>query len=328
MLLADVPYIPELFLNYQQEELTTKNRFIASGILATNSAIQAEFLKGGRTVDIPFFGDLSGDDELLSDTVGLTPVGIDGDVQTGVRVMRGKSWKSSNLAAELSGADPSQAIARRTGFYWTTRLQVAALKIMEAMYASGGPLNSSHLVGGNSTATTGGAFIDGFAQLGDSGNEVSTICMHSKVYYSLTKSDLSVSGLFASSQIDSRVSGQTPEFQSFLGRRVIVDDDMPFTVGTGTGGTNTYTSYLFAPGALSYATAPAEVPYEIERDKFKGIDYLINRTHYLVHPSGMSWVGTATGNGPSNAELATAANWAKVYDDNKNIKMIALRTFV
>jgi hypothetical protein len=329
MLLADVPYIPELFLAYQQEELSTKNRFIRSGILSTNEAIQSEFSKGGRTIDLPFFGDLSGDDELLSDVTGLTPVGIDGDVQIGVRLMRGKAWKSSDLAAELAGSDPMQAIARRTGFYWQTRLQTAALKILDGLFDAAGPLNGSHTFGGNSTATDAGAFIDAIAKLGDSGNQVTGIAMHSAVYYKLTKADLSVGGAFgsAASQIDTRVSAENPEFEAFLRRNVIVDDSLPFTVGTGTGSTNTYTSYLFAPGALAYANAPAKVPYEVERDKFKGIDYMINRTHYMVHPNGLSWVGTASGSGPSNAELATAANWDKVYSDNKNIRMIALRSY-
>jgi hypothetical protein len=321
MLLANVPYIPELWLRYQQEELSTKNRFVQSGILVTNEAIQEEFVKGGRTIDLPFFGDLTGEDELLNDITGLTPQEIEGDVQVGVRLMRGKSWKSSDLAAELSGSDPMQAIARRTGFYWQTRLQAAALSVMAGVFAANGPLNSSHTAGGGSTATDAGAFIDAFAKLGDSGNEVTAIAMHSAVYYELTKTDLSVGGAFGNvaSQIDTRVSAENPEFESFLRRRVIVDDSLPVSGGV-------YTSYIFAPGALAYATAPAKVPYEVDREKLKGIDILINRTHYMVHPNGIAWVGSASGNGPSNAELATGTNWEKVYTDNKNIKMIALRT--
>ena len=37
----------------------------------------------------------------------------------------------------------------------------------------------------------------------------------------------------------------------------------------------------------------------------------------------MKWVGTPAGVTPTNAELATAANWSKVYDD-KDIRVVKL----
>lgn len=330
MLFGSVPYIPELFLGYQQEELTTKNAFIRSGILTTNSAIQAEFDKGGRTIDLPFFGDLSGDDEVIDDTQSLTPAEMAGDYQTGVRLQRAKAWKASDLAAELSGADPMQAIARSTGRFWTTKMQTTLLKVMEAQFGTGGPLESSHVYGGNSTANGPGAFIQGIAKLGDSGNQLRMMAMHSAVYYDLTGIDLSQSGAFAISQIDTRISEESPEFETYLRRGVIVDDSLPVSAGTGTGGTDVYTSYLFAPGCLAYATAPTKNPVETDRDKLNssGIDYLVNRMQYMIHPNGMRWIGTAAKASPSNAELATPTNWEKVFVDNKNIKMVAVKTYV
>jgi hypothetical protein len=328
MLFGSVPYIPELYQEYQQETLSTKNALIRSGILVTNSAIEQEFAKGGRTVDLPFFGDLSGEDEILSDIVGLTPEEMDGDVQTGVRLMRGKAWKTSDLAAELSGSDPMQAIARRTGFFWGTRMQIVALKILDGAFLPTGPLASTHVYGDNTTVNNAGAFLKGIAKLGDSGNELRMVAMHSGAYYDLAGLDLSVGGSFSQSQIDTRISAESPEFASFLRRGVIIDDSLPVQYGAGTDGKDVYTSYLFAPGALAYATAPAKVPVEDERNKFKGIDYLINRMHYMIHPNGLSWVGNSASNGPSNTELATPSNWEKVYRDDKNIKMVAVKTIV
>lgn len=328
MLFGSVPYIPELYLQYQQEALATKNALIRSGILTTNEAIQAEFAKGGRTIDLPFFGDLTGEDELLSDIVGLTPEEMDGDVQVGVRLLRGKAWKASDLAAELSGSDPMQAIARRTGFFWSTRLQATTLKILDGCFLPSGPLATSHVYGDNTTTNNAGALLKGIAKLGDSGGDLRMIAMHSAVYYDLAGLDLSVGGSFSTSQIDTRISEESPEFASFLRRGVVIDDSLPVEVGAGSGGEDVYTSYLFAPGALAYAMAPAKVPVEDERDKFKGIDFLINRTHYMVHPNGLSWTGTASGSGPSNPELATPTNWEKVYRDDKNIKMVAVKTII
>jgi hypothetical protein len=327
MLLAGVPLIPELFFDYQQEEIRDKNALVTSGLMVTNAAIQAEFAKGGKTIDLPFYGDLTGDSEIDSDTVASNPADISGDIQVGVRNMRRKSWRSSDLAAALSGSDPSQAIARSTGRYWIRDMQVVVRNILNGLFATGGPLVSSHAVGGNSSQLSSGLMVDGIAKLGDAGDELTGVMMHSAVYYALMKLDLIVPAS-NTSQIDTRLSGQALEMDTYLGRPVFKDDRLPFTAGAGTGGTTVYDTFFFGPGAFAYATAPAKTPVESDRDKFLGIDFLINRTHYLVHPNGLSWRGNAVAAAPSNAELATAANWVKVFDDDRNIRITRMRCFI
>ena len=327
MLLAGVPLIPELFFDYQQEEIQDKNALVTSGLMVTNAAIQAEFAKGGKTIDLPFYGDLTGDSEIDSDTVASNPASIGGDVQVGVRNMRRKSWQSSDLAAALSGSDPSQAIARSTGRYWIRDMHVVLRSILNGLFSTGGPLATSHAVGGNSSQLSPGLMVDGIAKLGDAGDELTGVMMHSAVYYALMKLDLIVPAS-NTSQIDTRLSGQALEMDTYLGRPVFKDDRLPFTAGAGTGGATVYDTFFFGPGAFAYATAPAKTPVETDRDKFLGIDFLINRTHYLVHPNGLSWKGNAAAAAPSNAELATPANWAKVFDDDRNIRITRMRCYV
>jgi hypothetical protein len=327
MLLAGVPLIPELFFDYQQEEIRDKNALVTSGLMVTNAAIQAEFAKGGKTIDLPFYGDLTGDSEIDSDTVASNPADISGDIQVGVRNMRRKSWRSSDLAAALSGSDPSQAIARSTGRYWIRDMQVVVRNILNGLFATGGPLVSSHAVGGNSSQLSAGLMVDGIAKLGDAGDELTGVMMHSAVYYALMKLDLIVPAS-NTSQIDTRLSGQALEMDTYLGRPVFKDDRLPFTAGAGTGGTTVYDTFFFGPGAFAYATAPAKTPVESDRDKFLGIDFLINRTHYLVHPNGLSWRGNAVAAAPSNAELAAPANWVKVFDDDRNIRITRMRCYI
>jgi hypothetical protein len=327
MLLSGVPFIPQLFLEYQQEEIQDRNALVSSGLMVTNDAIQTEFAKGGKTIDLPFFGDLTGDSEILDDTTGLTPANLGGDVQTGVRNMRGKSWKSSDLAGELAGSDPMQAIARRTGQYWVRDMQKTLVSILKGMFVSGGPLASSHAVGGTSTQLTQSAMVSGIAKLGDAGQELTGIVMRSPVYYALMNLDLIVPAS-STSQLDTRLSAQRLELGTYLGRPVFVDDTLPVDVGAGTGGADVHHTYFFGPGAFAYATAPAKTPVETDRDSLKGIDYLINRTHYMIHPNGISWVGNAAGSSPTNTELATGANWQKVFTDNRNIRVTQLRAYV
>lgn len=327
MLLAQVPFIPELFLSYQQEINQNKSGFFRSGIVATNDAVTAEFAKGGRTITIPHFNDLSGASEILSDVTGLTAATIAGSAQIGVRNLRGRAWQSSDLAAELAGDDPMLAIARRTGEYWTRDCQSIMISMLTGVFGAGGPLASTHVVGGNSTALTAGVMIDAIARLGDAGQDLGAVAMHSAPYYSLIKQDLIIpSGQTA--QIDSRISTERAEFGTYLGRPVIVDDSLPVAVGAGTGGTNVYDIYFFAAGALVYSEILPKTPVETDRDVLRGVEVLVNRKEFMMHPVGLSWVGTAAGNAPTNAEFATPTNWTKVFQDNRNIKMINLKAFV
>lgn len=328
MLLANVPFVPKLFLGYQQEELQNKNVLVNSGLMTTNQEIQDEFAKGGKLIDLPFFGDLSGDSEILSDVTGLTPANIGGNTQQGVRHMRGKAWQSSDLAAELAGDDPAQAIARRTGVYWRGEMQKVILNTMKGLFAAGtGPLASSHAVGGTSTQLSPQQVINGIAKLGDAGQQLTGVFMHSRTYYALMAMDLIVPAS-STSQLDTRLSQEALELGTIYGRPVFVDDSMPVDTGAGTGGADVLHTYFFGPGAFGYATAPAKTPVETDRNSLKGIDYLINRTHFLVHPNGVSWTGTAAGNSPTFAELSTGGNWTKVFTDNRNIRLTQLRAYI
>lgn len=327
MLLANVPFIPELFLSYQQEINQNKSGFFRSGIVAMNDAVTAEFAKGGRTITIPHFNDLSGDSQVLSDVTGLTAAVIGGSTQVGVRNLRGRAWQSSDLAAELAGDDPMYAIARRTGEYWVRDTQAVLISIMKGVFGAGGPLAATHVAGSNATVLGATAMVDAIATLGDAGQDLGAIVMHSAPFYNLIKQDLIVPTQSVA-QIDTRVSGERAEFGTYLGRPVIVDDTLPVDPGAGTGGVDVYTSYFFAPGALVYSEILPKTPVETDRDVLRGIEVLVNRKEYMLHPVGLSWTGSAAGNSPTNAEFATPASWTKVFQDDRNIKMVALNTIL
>lgn len=332
MLLANVPFIPELFLSYQQEINQNKSGFFRSGIVAMNDAVTAEFAKGGRTITIPHFNDLSGDSEILSDTTGLTAAVIGGNTQIGVRNLRGRAWQSSDLAAELAGDDPMFAIARRTGEYWVRDTQAVMISILKGVFGTGGPLASTHVAGGLGTELSGPVMIDAISTLGDAGQDLAACAMHSAPYYHLVKNDLIVPAQ-QTSQIDTRVSAERAEFGTYLGRPVIVDDTLPINAGasTGTGtaaGRDVYSIYFFAPGALVYSEILPKTPVETDRDVLRGIEVLVNRKEYMMHPVGLSWTGTAAGNAPTNGEFSTPGNWTKVFQDDRNIKMVELQAYI
>ena len=333
MLLANVPFIPELFLSYQQELNQAKSGFFRSGIVTENAAISAEFEKGGRTITIPHFNDLAGDSEILSDVIGLTAAVLGGNSQIGVRNLRGRAWQSSDLAAELAGDDPMRAIAIRTGEYWVRDTQTVMVNILRGLFgpaAGGGPLAANHLFGGTAQEIDQEAMIDAIALLGDAGQDLTGVAMNSVCYYELVKLDL-IQPATQIAQIDTRVSRERAEFGTYLGRPVIVDDGLlPFgdLVGGGTGalnGNDIHDIFFFGPGAFSYAEIAPKTPVETDRDVLRGIEVLVNRKEYMLHPVGLNWTGAAAGNSPTNAEFATPGNWQQVFADDRNIKITCLR---
>lgn len=330
MLLAQVPFIPSLFLSYQQEINQNKSGFFRSGIIAQNQAISEEFAKGGRTITIPHFNDLSGSSEILSDVVGLTAAVLAGNRQVGVRSLRGRAWQSSDLAAELAGDDPMLAIARRTGEYWVRDTQAVMVSILQGIFGTAGPLAASHTAGGTATPLDGVAMIDAIARLGDAGQDLGAIAMPSAPYYDLIKKDLIIPAT-QTSQIDTRISAERAEFGTYLGRPVIVDDALPSVPAGGTGagaGRNLYYVYFFAAGSIVYSEILPKTPVETDRDVLRGVEVLVNRKEYMLHPVGLSWTGAAAGNSPSNAEFATPGNWAKVFSDDRNIKIVRLAAYI
>ena len=99
------------------------------------------------------------------------------------------------------------------------------------------------------------------------------------------------------------------------GRRIIVDDTIP--AGT---------LYLFGEGAIGLGNGFMEKETEVGREALKGIgiDYLVSRRAFLLHPRGVRFKAqTVTGITPSNAELANKANWERVYEP-KDIRIVKM----
>jgi hypothetical protein len=61
---------PELFNKYVTERTAVVSRFRQSGIVANMTDVLGDRL-GGTTVTMPFFQDLTGDDEVVDDTKDL-----------------------------------------------------------------------------------------------------------------------------------------------------------------------------------------------------------------------------------------------------------------
>lgn len=309
--IADV-IVPEVFNPYVIERTAELSALVRSGIIVKDPELDKLALAGGRLINMPYWKDLSGDDEVLDDNGALTPGKITAGQDVAALLMRGKAWSVSDLAKALSGDDPMKAIADLVAEYWARQRQKTLLATLKGVFSA--PSMAGNILDisgetGEVSKINGTSFIDAKNKLGDASDKLTAVVMHSSVFAALEKQNLI--------QYIPNSEGIV-EFPSYMNKRVIVDDGAPLEAGV-------FTTYLFGEGAIGEGNGEAPVPTETDRDSLAGEDILINRQHFLLHPRGVKFTDTTVVKAsPSNTELALAANWNRVYE-NKNIRIVAFK---
>jgi hypothetical protein len=288
--------------------------------------------EGGDFVNVPFWkANLSGDLEVLSDSTSLTPGKITADKQVGVILHRGRAFEARDLAALAAGSDPMAAIGAKVGEYVANQQQADLYKCLEGVFGS--------LTGSDSPAfdalrfDTSGATALGPRQvararaiLGDQGDKLTAVAMHSACYYDLverkaidyvtnTEARLSTPATGASTinAIGGSVAAAYGDVRvpTYMGLNVIVSDDITNSAGN-------YACYFFTAGAVATGEQAA-MRTETDRDILAKSDAMSLDMHYIYHPVGAKWGVTTTN--PTRAQLATVGNWSKVYE-TKNIGIV------
>ena len=313
--LSDV-IVPELFNPYVTQKTKALSALFASGIAESNPAFNHLASEAAPIHTMPFFEDLKGDPEDVVEGVDLTAHKIESKKDVSTTIRRAMMWSATDLSASLSGADPMAAIGSLVAGFWARNLQKELVSELSGIF--GAPSMADHLLdisglSGKAANISASAFIDACQLLGDAQSDLTAVCMHSA-----TKAYLKKQNLIVTERDSTDV-----EFDTYQGRRVIVDDGCPVDSGV-------YTTYLFGNGAVAYGDGSPVgfVPTEVDRDKRKGsgVDFLINRRTFILHPRGIKWTNNtrAHAESVSRAELATAANWERVYEP-KAIRIVALK---
>lgn len=303
--------VPEVFNQYVQERIPTLSELWTSGIVASVDGLSILGTRGGTQITMPFWNDLDGEEEILSDTVPLGVDKIDAAQDVAVLHTRGKAWGVNDLAKALAGDDPMERIGDLVADYWSRRFQVQLLAELQGIFASGTmDDNVSDISGasGDAAIIGGETIVDALYKLGDANARLTALAVHSSTMARMVKDDL-IEFL--------RDSEGNPTIPVYMGKRVLVDDTMPASSGV-------FTSYLFGQGAFGFGEGNAPVPTETDRDSLQGEDILINRRHFVLHPRGVMWVGDPTGVSPTNAELRVGANWERVWH-NKNVRIVQFK---
>lgn len=334
--LADV-IVPEIFSPYVQQQTEEKSRLIQSGAMVADPVLSGVLSGGGTMFSEPSFRDLDNDaDKVSTDQSGTSsPNKIGTSLEVQVRLSRNNSWSSYDLTGDLAGADPMTAIADRVANYWTRRLQAAFVATMKGIFADnakapdGSPVYDTHTqndmthdISGSYTAGStdfsAEAFIDACLTMGDSMEDLSLVMVHSIVYGRMQKNNL----IDFIPDSEGRVTIPT-----FLGRRVVTDDGIPFSTGT-------FQTWLFGAGAVRFGAGQPKVPTEVDRAPAAGNGggqtTLFNRVEWIIHPVGHAFRGAPAAGGPDNTDnsnmLAHEDSWKRVYPERKQIKIARLIT--
>lgn len=305
-----------------------------SGVVVRNAVLDGLANSPGKTAELPFWKDI---DETVAPNISsddpgttATPAKITQGEQISRKLMLNKGLSASDLASELAmGPDAMTHIRGRVDTYWRRQWQRYLVAASNGVLADNVANDSSDMVhdvasesiAGQSAATkfSRSNFTSAAFTLGDAFEDIAAIAVHSVVYKTMVDND----------DIDfiPDSAGQLT-IPTFMGRRVIVDDGMTVTAGTTDG--FKYTSVLFGQGAFGWGEGMAKVPVEVEREASQGngggIETLWTRKTQIIHPFGFKFTaGSVSGDSPTLAEMALAANWDRVID-RKNVPLAFLIT--
>lgn len=330
--LTDV-IVPELFNPYVIKRTMELSALFNSGIVQNNSEFDRLASEAAPIHNMPFFEDLTGDAEAIIEDADLTAGKITSSKDVSTTIRRAKMWAATDLAAALAGADPMKVIGDLVAKYWSRQMQKELIAILKGVFGTytpeGGEATTpfaEHILD-ITTASSAAAkkisassFIDALQLLGDAQETLTGVVMDSAA-----KSYLKKNNLLATERDSSSV-----EFSTYQDRRVIVDDGCPVET---TDAGQVHTLYLFGEGAVALGNGNPVgfVPTETDRDKKKGsgVDYLINRKTFILHPRGVAWQNKVRENveTPTREELSNALNWQRVYEA-KQIPMVAFKFLI
>lgn len=261
--------VPEVFSGYVTAQTMERSALCQSGIIANDEVMDA-LASGPATIcQMPYLEDLAGESETMTDAGAIVPGKMGAGKDVARKQARAKAWGASGLAAALSGADPMGAIGERVADWWARDMQRVLLATMEGVFASASmaaKVLDISAKSGNAALFSPEAFVDASQLMGDAKELLTAVAMHSDVEAYLAKQQLIeyLPGALAGTRIP-----------VYMGKRVIVDDGVPFDKGTKKGA-----MYLFGEGAISLGngTHPRIVETEVARDGLasSGEDFLVN----------------------------------------------------
>jgi len=300
--------VPEVFTDYLIQKTVEKNAFLASGIATSDPSVV--ITRGGRTVNIPFWKNLGGEAEILSDSDALTVNKVDADGDVAAIHARGVAYGVNNLATLLAGDDPMKVIAEKLAGKWDSEIQKVLIQTLKGAFGVTGLKDSVNDC--SSKVLDSAIMTDSMFLLGDHFQNINAIAMHSAVLCKLQNLNL----------VDKVVPSEAQlPILTYMGKRIIVDDGLAPEAAESS---KVFPVYFFGSGAFAWNENAQFSTIKTDEDILTDESIIASRRVFTMHPRGVKWVGNAASTTPSNTELATASNW-QLVEDRKNVNMALLK---
>lgn len=325
-ILTDVNFQSQVFKDTMLGEFTDRLGLLSSGILveAPESVISSN--DRGYTVAVPKWNTLSGDSVQITTATSTTINNFTDYKDIAVWVEREKAWGSDQMIAVVAGKDPTEEIARQLGMYGAIEMHRIAMKTLTGVFATA--LGTTHTYDGSGDVINPDSIVEAKYLLGDNNDLLKVIVMNSKVEADAIKQKILT---YDNGGADTYNTGRVG---NLLGLAPTISDKLAAV-------SSVYSSFIGAIGSMIYKLRNRPVQrftnanvykigqFEVELNREAktagGQDELIMRWSGLTHVPGVQWNGTVASN-PTDAQLATGANWTKVATDDKLIKLVQLKT--
>jgi hypothetical protein len=331
------------FLSYTSERIFEQSKWIQSGIITRNSALDAR--AGGTRVRVPFFDFITPTEERIDSsnswgTSGagyLTSQNVTADEQIMTILRRGFQYAMDDISKLGTGADALGHVRDQLAAAINKQKTATLMAQLDGLF---GNISGSGVLGANTLNKTGTTsatasnyltpanVVAAKQLLGERGMELTTIAMHSAVaayleelgYLQVQTSGGTVyAGGGVGAGLGAGVVGR------FAGLNVVVDDQ----IGVISGGTathlNKYKVLLFGTNVIGEGVQQ-DLRIEYDRNKSSFQDLLIVDQHFGFHVTGTKW--SAAGDNPSNAttsgNLGATGSWGLAYNNAKNIPLVRL----
>ena len=343
--LSDV-ITPEVFADYMTQDTMKGTAFFNAGLIQPDAELSNKLAGGGTTFQAPKWDDLRGtlggiSTDNPADILALNNVGS--FQETAVRMTHNEGWGAMQFASQLAGSSAMTRIGDRVKNWWDLYFNDVAANLLLGIVSSNLANNAGDMYHDAGAASFSGTVaLDAAQRLGDAKNKLNILSIHSKTESRMQKAGLLTNAFTPEKDIDGR------EFtgQMYMNKwRVVVDDRMPngqtATDANPGGGAsvngvalaaNEYLSVLSAPDVIGHGESQNEIiPVEVDREALagngSGEDRLVTRRVFTFHPRGHRFTSASmAGSTPTLAEIANGANWTRVYPEQKQMGMVAIKT--
>jgi len=328
------------FYKYLTEEIFERSAFIKSGVLQPDARLNNII---GSRAEMPFFAPLDYNEENVnsSATWGDNGAGFyqtqrqTAATQYATQTVRGAAFAMDDLSEVYTDEDALANIRSQLSTDMARKFEQKLLNQLDGLLGAGGPLNATNTID-ISEATPGSEDETNFMNatnvtrakylLGERALTLNTIAVHPTV-----AAQLETIGMLTFSSPNSPTTGTnllwggggigvtSTYVGQFAGLRVIVDQEMPVLGATGEN--QQFVCYLFGTGVVKTGE---QFPISIEtnRNILSLEDVMAVTYSNFMHVLGTSW--DANFDNPTNAQLATAGNWALAYEVPQLIPLVRM----